>query len=332
MKTTKLLVGDIGGTNIRLAVFSYVNGELKLEREDKKPLAQAGSFIEVAAGFLQDQEEVEQACFAVAGTILGRRVKVTNASWVLDAGEIEKTLGISKVDLINDISAIAYLIPALKAKDYIELNPGEALDQSPIGIVAPGTGLGEGIMFWAEDGYHAVASEGGHADFAPVNALQVELYDHLAQKFGHVSYERICSGIGVKNIYDFLVESGRFPEPDWLGKALQGHDDPAAVIFEAAQDADKECKLCECVVDLFVDVLAAESGNMALKILARGGIYIGGGIPPRITAKLEERFMKSFIHKGRFGEFLHKVPVKVIMHPNAGLYGAANYAAMRIAK
>jgi glucokinase len=246
----------------------------------------------------------------------------------MDARQLEQELGLAPVCLLNDLESIAYAIPRLEADDLHVVNDAEAVKGGSIAVVAPGTGLGEAFLTWDGARYCAHPSEGGHATFAPTTPLEVGLLRYLWDRYNHVSFERVCSGLGIPNIYAYLRDSGYAPEPEWLAAELAQAKDPTPVIVNNALglDQDRACDLCLGTLDTFVSILGAEAGNLALKTLATGGVYLGGGIPPRIIPALEQtRFMRSFYHKGRFSEFMASIPVHVILNPKAALMGAAAY-------
>ena len=326
-----LLVGDMGGTKTVLAVFSPESGPHQPISETTYPSAHYPSLEAIVQDFLkQVQTPIERACFGVAGPIFDGKAHITNIAWEIDEASLKSRFGWEKVKLINDLQSVGYAIPALEPADIYTLNAGKPAAGGPIAVLAPGTGLGEGFLTCGPDSnYTAHASEGSHVSFGPTNQLQVDLLKYMREKKGydHVSYERVCSGgLGIPNLYDFLKDTGYAAQPDWLAEKLASSEDPTPVIFAAAQDADRPCELCAAVLRLFVDILAAEAGNLALKVMATGGIYLGGGISPRILPYLEEpSFLKMLRNKGRFAEVLAKMPVHVILNSKAGLFGAAAY-------
>ncbi|MGZ3629618.1 MAG: glucokinase, partial [Ktedonobacteraceae bacterium] len=215
-------------------------------------------------------------------------------------------------------------IPHLDSQDLYVLNKGQAIPGGAIAVLAPGTGLGEAFLIWDGSEYKAHNSEGGHADFAPANSLQVELLRYLMVRFPHVSFERLCSGKGIPNIYDFLKDSGYAEQPQWLAEQLAAAQDRSPVIVNNALDKEHACELCVATLNTFVSILAAEASNLGLKVLATGGVYIGGGIPPRILSYLQNnQFMQAFTHKGRLTPLLTQMPVYVILNPKVALLGAA---------
>ena len=322
-----LLAGDIGGTKTTLAVFE-LGGALRA------PLAEATfhsadypSLEAVAQAFLaQVGLPIERASLGVAGPVAGGRAVGTNLPWQMDADAIGRALGLAPgaVRLLNDLNAIAHAVPHLAPADLHVLNPGRPVVRGTLPIIAPGTGLGEAFLTWEGRGYHPHPSEGGHADFAPANAQQRALLAYLQEQLGHVSVERVCSGRGLPNLYAFLRDSGAAPEPDWLAAELSAAADPTPPIVRAALDLERGAELARETLTLFVAILAAETGNLALKVLATGGVYLGGGIPPRILPALDPgRFMAALTAKGRMAPVLANLPVSVIVNPRVALLGAA---------
>ncbi len=321
----RFLAGDIGGTKTVLALYSPDLGPNRPLVEKTYLSNQYTSLVEIVRDFLRDDSgSVSAASIGVAGPVIGGRSQVTNLRWVVDAECLSRELGGAPVQLLNDLEAIAAGIPHMLPEDLATLIPGEPMVHGTIGVIAPGTGLGEGFLVWTGDRYQAYPSEGGHASFGPETPLELELLNFLWPVFDHVSYERVCSGIGMINLYRFLRDGKGMEEPGWLMEALAGAKDPTPVIVQAAL-ADR-AEICTKTLELFVSILGSEAGNLALKVLATGGIYLGGGIPPRILPYLhKETFRRSFVDKGRFADILTRVPVHVIMHRQAGLFGAACY-------
>jgi glucokinase len=322
-----LLAGDIGATKISLGVYSTENGPREPIVEGTFPSDRYSSLEVLVGEFLtQANLAVERAVFGVAGPVMSGQATITNLSWVIDEVQLKKKLDLTSVLLLNDLKALAQGVPLLEPEDLYTLNKGEPAPGGTKAIIAPGTGLGEAFLTWDGSRYRAYASEGGHTDFAPTNTLENNLLRYLQGKWGHVSYERICSGIGLPNIYDYLRDSGHAEEPAWLAEQLAAADDPTPVIINAALDVAASCELCKATLTLFVSVLGSEAGNVALTVLATGGVYLGGGIPPRILPALkEEGFMRAFLNKGRLSDFLKNVPVYVILNPKLALIGAAFY-------
>lgn len=325
-----LLSGDIGGTKTVLAVFSEQVGPAVPSREKSFPSAHYGSLGAIIQEYLGTiPETVDSACFAVAGPVVAGRAQITNLPWVIDAAQIQSAFGWKRVDLMNDLEAVAYAIPILPSSDICSLNAGKPVAGGNIAVLAPGTGLGEAFLTSENGKYRAHASEGSHASFAPVNPTQINLLSFLLEKkgFEHVSTERVCSGaLGIPNLYAFLKETGVAEEPGWLAEVLGSCDDPTPIITNNALDPAQACELCSKTLELFVEILGAEAGNQALKVMATGGIYLGGGIPPRILSSLQKpAFLEALRSKGRFRALLTDVPVHVILNPRAGLLGAAAF-------
>jgi len=320
-----LLAGDIGGTKTSLAIYSPEAGARAPLSEATFPSTQYPNLESLVREFLDQVDvPVERATFGVAGPVVGGRATITNLSWVIDEAELQSALNLSTVRLLNDLEAIGYGVPFLEPEDLHTLNEGQPVSGGAIAVIAPGTGLGEAFLTWDGTRYRSHATEGGHTDFAPTNDRQVGLLRYLLESFDHVSYERVCSGMGLPNIYAYLKDSGYAEEPAWLAEDLAAADDPTPVIVNAALDSERPCELCVATLDVFVSILGAEAGNLALKVLATGGVYVGGGIPPRILSILERGpFMESFRSKGRFSDLMSRVPVHVILNPKVALLGAA---------
>lgn len=319
-----VLAGDIGGTKTRLTIFCYQQQQCRLTIEKTFHSKDYSSLEVILREFLRGQEKIASACFGIAGPVTGGIVKTTNLPWVIDIQSIQKELSVKKVEIVNDLVANAYGIFLLKKRDFDVLNTGE-MKKGNAALLSAGTGLGEAILFWDGKQYAPSPSEGGHVEFGPKNKLEIELFQYLFDRFGHVSYERVLSGKGLLNIYEFLKESKRYgSESKWLYKKME-QEDPAAVISEMAQQ--KRNKLCIKALDMFVSIYGAAAGNLALQVMAIGGIYIGGGIAPKIIWKLKDgTFMEAFKDKGRFSGMVATIPVKVIMNDRTALLGAARYA------
>lgn len=320
-----LLAGDIGGTKTSVGIYSPEKGPREPLYETTFPSARYSSLEALVTEFLSRTElSVDSASFGIAGPVVKGRVKTTNLPWIIDEKKLGKELGLKSVRLVNDLEAIAYGVPLLEVADLHTLNEGVKAAGATVAIIAPGTGLGEAFLSWDGKRYRAHPSEGGHGDFAPTNSLQIDLLQYLQDTMEHVSYERICSGHGLPNIYAFLKDRGYAREPAWLAEQLKHTADPTPLIINAALNSERPCELCKTTLDIFVSVLGAEAGNLALKVLAIGGVYLAGGIPPRIIPALEsKRFIESFSRKGRFSELVSRIPVHVIMNPKIALIGAA---------
>jgi glucokinase len=280
---------------------------------------------EIVSAFVRKHpSHLEAACFDVAGPVQDGKAKITNLSWVVDARRLSEELNLDRVTVVNDLAASAYGIAELCPADLETLRAGEATPGGNVALISAGTGLGEAGLYWDGQRYHALASEGGHTDFGPRSDLQAELYAFLACEERHVSYERLCSGIGIPAIYRFLRARSRTAEPCWLTREI-ADGDPTAVISNAGlRDLDP---VCAQTLDVMVSIYGAEAGNLALKLLATGGIYVGGGIAPRILPKLRDgTFLESLVDKGRFRETLERIPVNVILNEQTSLLGAARIA------
>ncbi len=270
--------------------------------------------------------QITGAAFGVAGPIVEGRSKLTNLDWEVAADEIQEGLQLRHVGLLNDLEATAYGVLNLPAKDRRTLQHGETLKHAAIGVIAAGTGLGEGALIWDGKRYRAVPSEGGHADFAPRNELEMDLLRFLLTKFKRVSYERVLSGPGFSNLYEFFRSRSHEPEPAWLTEQITADPTPAAAISRAG--LERTDPVCVQVLDLFVSLYGAEAGNVALRFLATGGMYIGGGIAPKILPRIQEGgFLEAFTFKGRHSPLLKSMPLYVVLNDKIALYGAAHYAA-----
>jgi len=319
-----ILAGDVGGTKSRLGLFSVSKGNYHRLSEKTFPSQHYKGLEIIVKEFLGGEKKIISACFGVAGPVIEGKTKATNLPWVIHTKSLQKELGIKKVGLINDLVANAHGISVLKKKDFEILNVGKEKKGSAA-LISAGTGLGEAVLFWNGKDHIPSPSEGGHAEFAPRNLLEIELLQYLKDRSSHVSYERILSGAGFFHLYRFLKDSKRFGrEPEWLSKRMK-QEDPAAVISEIAQR--KKNRLCVMALDMFVSIYGAAAGNLSLQVMAVGGLYLGGGIAPKIIWKLKDRtFMKAFKDKGRLSEVLEHIPVKVIMNDRAALLGAASHA------
>lgn len=324
-----LLAGDIGGTKTNLAIFAPEEHLQAPVTEATFPSARYESLEELVGDFLSHAGvTVTHASFGVAGPVTHGRATITNLPWMIEEQTLKQEFSLEAVRLVNDLESIAYAVPHLQPEDIHTLNAGELIEGGNIAIIAPGTGLGEAFLTWNGTRYEPHASEGGHADFAPNNATELELLRYLLGHFRHVSYERVCSGLGIPNIYDFFKTSVHAEEPSGFAEQLAAAADPTPLIVNAALAGDA-APLCTATLDTFVSILGAEAGNLALKVMATGGVYLGGGIPPRILPALsDEHFRAAFLHKGRFADLMARLPVHVILNPKAALLGAA-YAGMQ---
>jgi glucokinase len=320
-----ILAGDIGGTNARLAFFDVVDRKLSLLSSSVFPSREFSGLDEIVAQFLSDSKyRPDKACFGIPGPVRNGRVETSNLPWVVESKRLEAELKIPKALLINDLEANAWGIAALAPSDLVALNPGAG---NPVGnqaVISAGTGLGQAGLYWDGSKHQIFACEGGHCDFGPRNEVEMDLLKYLYARYGHVSYERILSGPGLVNVFHFLRDTGRGSEPKWLTDEM-AHSDAAAAISRAGIDA--KTPLAEQAVDLFVAIYGAEAGNLALKLLAVGGIYLGGGIAPKILPKLNSPlFLQAFLDKGRMRPLVEAIPVRVISNDKIALIGAARCA------
>ena len=332
-----ILAGDVGGTKVHLALYNFTGGKLSLDREQKFPASEFGSLQDVVKAFLATEDNVEKvehevvaACFGCPGPVTDGHLKLTNLPWELDSRDLSKILNIEHIFLINDLEANGYGIAELGPEQIFELEQG---DKSALGhraLVSAGTGLGEALLIWNNmaQRHLPLASEGGHADFAPRTPEEIELLEWLTAKLdGHVSYERVVSGIGLKNIYEFLRDKKGMEEPSWLRDRIEA-EDQNFVIGTTGEDGSSE--LAARTLDIFTSAYGAECGNMGLKLLAAGGVYLGGGIAPKILKTLQNGgFRKAFLDKGRLSPVLEKMPVRVILEDRCALIGAAAFAEAR---
>jgi glucokinase len=307
----RIVAGDIGGTKTLLRAIEFApGGAAVVIAEQRFESGKFASFDSMLGVFLEHAPRpVDAACFAVAGPVLDERAEVTNLKWEMSSAKLAAAFGIGRVSLINDFYAVALGVPLLGEGDTLAINRGVPVTGAPIGILGAGTGLGQAMVTFSGGAWHVLPSEGGHADFAPQDELQTKLCLALVEQYGHCSWERVLSGMGLVNIFTFL---GGDPSADGAAIAkLEAAGDPTATqTFE-----------------IFVDVYGAEAGNMALRVLARGGIFLAGGIaaknPPRFT---DGRFMHAFLRKGRFQNLLAEMPVALITNEKVGLMGAAEQA------
>jgi len=320
-----VLAGDIGGTKTNLGLFRLEGSRPHAEILETVSSREHASLEDLIEGFIQRHSaRVSAACFAIAGPVLDRRSRTTNLPWVVSEDGLKSRFSWSRVSLLNDLAATALGIPILEPDETVRLNRAQAFPGEPIGLVAPGTGLGQALLVFQGGRPVPVASEGGHADFAPTNDQEVQLWRWLARRYGHVSIERVVSGPGLEAIYGFLQHSRSREDAPWLRERLQNEDPPRVIAEIGLQGGDP---LCIEALNLFCRALANVSGNLALTALTRGGLYLGGGIPPKILPKLrEEGFLQTFCAKGRFRGLLESIPVQVVVNDRTALLGAAQQA------
>jgi glucokinase len=321
-----ILAGDIGGTNARLAAFETEGNRLQCVVEKVYPSQEHNGLLEIVSHFVRTEGiPAQSACFGVAGPVRGGRSKISNLPWIIDSRELAAQLKLRSVGLINDLEAFAYGIDALESKDFVTISEGASDAEGNIAVVSAGSGLGEAGLYWDGFRHHPFACEGGHTEFAPKNNVEIELLQYLMKKYGHqhVSYERILSGPGVRNVYEFLRDTSKEEEPDWLKEQLASARDVPALISELA--LTKKVPICDRTLSIFVSVFGSEAGNCALKFMGTGGIYVAG-IAGKIVPKMKEpAFMESFLDKGRMQSLLEAIPVKIVLNDDSGLIGAARY-------
>jgi glucokinase len=318
-----LLAGDIGGTKTHLAVLSSEQG-LEPVAQAKFRSASYPTLESVIEEFLDASEvEVDRAVIGVAGPVVRGQSTVTNLPWVISEEALSDRFELSMVKLLNDLEATAYGVPHLSPDDLHVLNDAPPRSGTKV-VIAPGTGLGEAVLFYREGRFDVLPSEGGHTDFGPTNLFEIELLRYLMGRHGHVSYEQVASGRGMPNIYAYLKENHLADESPDMAEALRKATDPTPVIVASAMAG--QCELSIATLNAFVSILGAEAGNLALKVMATGGIYLGGGIPPKILSKLKDgTFMAALVNKGRFAGMLAKIPVYVILNERTALLGAECY-------
>jgi len=325
-----ILAGDIGGTNTRLAFFEGTPDHLDAVAIEVFPSQEHKGLAEIARIFLDKHHQTARAAvFGIAGAVIDNRVEATNLPWVVDARSLASELRIERVSLINDLLANAHGIALLNESDFVALNPGSPNSTGNRALISAGTGLGEAGLLAVANGYEPFPSEGGHADFAPRNDLEIEMLRYMMDRFEHVSYERVLSGPGLHNIFQFLRDTGRGDEPGWLAKQI-AEGDPSAAIATSALEGTSD--ICVQALDIFVSVYGAEAGNLALKVVATGGMFVGGGIAPKILRKLSSStFTKAFNAKGRMIRLLQDIPVRVITNDKTALLGAGRVGALALA-
>src|SRR6266853_296901 len=321
-----ILAGEIGATRTRLAAFETESNRLQRVVEKNYMSQQHDGLSGILTDFIKSEGiPVHSACLGVAGPVRAGRSKISNLPWTIDAREVATQLRLPSVGLLNDMEAYAYGIDGLESKDFITLSEGVEEAEGNRAVISAKTGLGMAGLYWDGFQHHPFACEGGHADFAPKNDLQMELLAYLQKKHGRISCERILSGPGIKNIYDFLRDSGRAEEPEWLRERMDGAHDPPALISQLALDG--KAVICDQTLSIFVSVFGAETGNCALNFMSTGGIFIGGSIAAKIVPKMKDPlFLQSFLDKGRMKALLEDMPVKIVLNDDSGIIGAARYA------
>jgi glucokinase len=321
----KVIAGDIGGTKTRLALVEVVGTQVRVEREIGYPSRDFATFEALLADFLAGTQAPAHAAFGIAGPVLGGAVRATNLPWYIEADVLRQRFGFEKCALLNDLEATAFGLPALNAEDLLTLQQGEADACGNAAVIAAGTGLGEAGLYWDGERHHPYATEGGHTTFSPQNDLEIDLLRYLQQRYGHVSWERVVSGMGLVDLHDFLRGYRKVAVPQRLADEMR-ENDVAAVISRAALSGSDG--ICIETMNVFVQLYGAEAGNLALKSMSRGGVYVGGGIAPKILPILQrDIFMPAFLNKGRMRPLLEAMPVRVILNDRVALYGPALCAA-----
>ncbi len=324
-----ILAGDVGGTKVHLSLYSFANGRLQPLRDEKFLAHNFPSLDAVVDKFLshggEKKDEIVAACFGCPGPVRAGRLKLTNLPWTLDTRDLEQSLGIPNISLINDLEANGFGIPELAPEAIFTLHNGDPSASGHAGLIAAGTGLGEALLIWDGKKHRPIPSEGGHGDFAARSNREIALLEYLRHTLkGRVSWERVVSGLGIKNIYAFLRDVEKINEPGWLHDRMIA-EDPNVVISQCAEDGSSS--LCFETMKIFSGAYGAEAGNIALKVLATGGIYLGGGIAPKILQTLRNgTFLQAFLDKGRLSPLLQSIPVRVILDDTCALLGAAAYA------
>jgi glucokinase len=326
-----LLAGDIGGTKTVLALVQECGGAAQVVAEAVFPSREYGTLEAVVAAFrAAHPAPIARAAFSVAGPVIEGHAHITNLPWRMDEPCLAQALDVHRVLLVNDLQATAFAVPHLRPDQVTQLLPGEADPAGVRAVVAVGTGLGEALLVPGPDGFVALPSEGGHTDFAPRGALQRRLLAELQGVHEHVSYERVCSGMGIATLYRFLAARATEPPPPWLAARLAAGGDVTPAIVEGGTNPERRCPVCRRSLRLLAGILGAEAGNAALRGLATGGVYLGGGIPPRILPVLRGRaFREGFLEKGPMSRLMSRIPVHVILEPRAALLGAARYGILQ---
>jgi glucokinase len=336
-----ILAGDVGGTKVHLALYNFVGGKLSPVRDEKFPAPEFACLDDVVKEFLSPEksgqpdvrDQIVACCFGCPGPVRNGRLKLTNLPWTLDSRDLQRSLGIQHIFLINDLEANGYGIPEVAQDKIFTLHPGDASSVGHRGLIAAGTGLGECLLIWDPilRRHLPLPSEGGHGDFAARNETEIALLRYLRRTLnGRVSTERVVSGLGIQNVYAFLRDDQKMDEPVWLRDRMKS-EDPNAVIGGCADDGSSE--ICVRTMEIVTAAYGAEAGNLALKLLALGGVYLGGGIAPKILKFLSGgKFIEAFLDKGRLSPMLQTIPVRVILDDTCALLGAAAYAEARAAE
>ena len=316
-----VIAGDIGGTKTRLAIIKVAGTRVRIVRETEYGSRSFATFEAMLADFLKDSATPEHAAFGIAGPVMGGAVRTTNLPWFIEAEVLQQRFGFKRCLLLNDLEAVAHGLPALDEADLLVLQKGASGAQGNVAVIAAGTGLGEAGLFWDGQQHHPYATEGGHSSFSPQSELEMELLRYLQRRYAHVSWERVVSGMGLPDLHDFLRLHRKSVLPPWLAEEMRAGDAAAAISRAAAAQSDD---ICVETLALFVQLYGAEAGNLALKTMSRGGLYVGGGIAPKILPLLQgEGFLQGFLNKGRMRHVLEAMPVRVILNDRVALYGPA---------
>lgn len=328
VKHTHFIAGDIGATKTRLAIIEVAGTRLRIDREASYQSQNFATFEILLADFLAGSPTLLHAAFGIAGPVRGRAVQTTNLPWHIDADALQRRFGFAHCTLLNDLEATAYGLPALAADDLLTLQSGLADASGNVAVIAAGTGLGEAGLFWDGLRHHPFATEGGHAGFSPSDELEIALLRHLQQQYSHVSWERVVSGMGLPGLHEFLCLYRQAAAPQWLIEQMRNGDAAAAIADAALSGRDE---ICVETLHRFVRLYGAEAGNLALKVMSRGGLYLGGGIAPKILPLLQGgAFIEAFLNKGRMRPLLEAMPVRVILNERTALFGAALCAAQPV--
>lgn len=326
----RVVAGDLGGTKTLFCVVECEAGATRIVRQRRYECADFDSFSAMLRAFLESEPtDIVAACFAIAGpvreTASGQQVKITNLPWDINSVSLAREFGLAQVRLINDFAAVGYGLDMLRSEDLIVLNRVEPVPHGPRAVLGAGTGLGQALLVWQQDHYEVIPTEGGQGCFAPNDVLQLELARYLMERHAYVPHELILSGSGLVRVYEFLRERDTAPESPAVTEAML-QEDPAAVITRAALDQNDP--LADAALDLFVAIYGAQAGNLALSAGATGGLYIAGGIAPKIISRLiDGNFMRAFTHKGKMSTYAQAIRVQVAMNPDVGLLGAVSAAA-----
>lgn len=320
-----ILAGDIGGTKTRLALLGVAGVQVQTVHEASYPSRDYAQFDELLDEFLTGKETPQHAAFGVAGPVQGRVAQTTNLPWRIEADSLQQRFGFARCSLLNDLEATACGLPALQAQDLLTLQAGVPQACGNGAVIAAGTGLGEAGLYWDGQCHQPFATEGGHASFSPGDELEIAFLRHLQQRHQHVSWERVVSGMGLLSLHEFLCGYRQAGVPDWLAEQMRSGDAAAAIASAALAGRDA---ICVETLDRFVHLYGAEAGNLALKVMSRGGLYLGGGIAPKILPLLQGGgFLAAFLNKGRMRPLLEAMPVRVILNDRAALFGPALRAA-----